>query len=576
MMDYMQEYERWLHSPYLSEEERAMVAATTSEEERELAFGRTLAFGTAGLRSSMAMGPGRMNVHTVARATRGLADLVLREGGAERGVVIAYDSRHNSALFSRVAAEVLAAAGIRVYLFDSLRPTPLLSFAVRHLSCIAGINVTASHNPREYNGYKAYWEDGAQLSPEDAAVVAAAMERVDVLGGAPRMELDAAIEAGLVTVLDEAFDEEYLAALDKTVIDREMLLRAGDSLSVVYTPLHGAGYRLVPEVLSRAGLRNVVTVREQMQLDGDFPTVKKPNPEYAEVFTLGTALAEREGSDIVIATDPDSDRVGVMTRDGQGFVTISGNRMGALLLDYIIGAKKRTGTMPKDPFTIKSIVSTDLVAKIADVHGIKLYDVLTGFKYIGEVIKMREAMGEEDSFIFAFEESYGYLTGTYARDKDAVGTSLMIAEMAAYYEERGMTLADASRELDEKYGIFREKTTEIYMEGLDGLARQERLMADLRKTPPKALGGQRILSIGDFSKGYFTNVDTGERSPITQARSNVLYFITEEGDKVVVRPSGTEPKIKLYFLVHGESEEVADEKIAAFTRDTLSLAGNES
>ncbi len=574
MKDYMKEYERWLTSPHLSEEERAMVAATTSEEERELAFGRTLEFGTAGLRSSMAMGPGRMNVHTVAWATRGLADLVLLHGGAERGVVIAYDCRHNSELFSRVAAEVLAAAGIRVYLFDSLRPTPLLSFAVRQLSCIAGINVTASHNPREYNGYKAYWEDGAQLSPEDAAVVSAAMARVDVLGGAPRMPLDEAIERGLVTVLGEEFDEEYLAALDRTVIDRDLLLRSRESLSVVYTPLHGAGYRLVPEVLCRAGLKNIVTVGEQMVLDGDFPTVKKPNPEYAEVFTLGTALAEREGSDLVIATDPDSDRVGVMTRDKEGFSTISGNRMGALLLDYIIGARRRTGTMPKDPFTIKSIVSTDLVTKIAKTHGVKLYDVLTGFKYIGEVIKMREEAGDEDNFIFAFEESYGYLTGTYARDKDAVGTSLMIAEMTAYYEERGMTLADASRELDERYGVYREKTTEVYMEGLDGLLRQERVMSALREAPPKTLGGYRITSIGDFSKGYFTNVDTGEQTEITQARSNVLYFITEEGDKVVIRPSGTEPKIKLYFLVHAESEAAAEGKIAAFTEDAAALLGS--
>ncbi len=573
MSDYMREYERWLTSPYLTAEERAAVAAVTDAEERELAFGRTLEFGTAGLRSSMALGPGRMNVHTVAWATRGLAELVLRAGGAERGVAIAYDSRHNSALFSRVAAEVLAAAGIRVYLFDDLRPTPELSFAVRHLGCQAGINVTASHNPREYNGYKAYWEDGAQLSPEDAATVSRAMAEIDVLGGAARMPYDRALAEGRITLLGEDFDEKYLAALDKTVIDREVLSRASESLSVVYTPLHGAGRRLVPEVLRRAGLRHIATVEEQMIPDGDFPTVCKPNPEYAEVFRLGTALAERVASDIVIATDPDSDRVGVVTRTASGgFETVSGNKMGALLLDYIIGARRRTGTLPEGAFTIKSIVSTDLVTKIAADNGILLHDVLTGFKYIGEVIGGYEERGEADRFIFGFEESYGYLTGSYARDKDAVGTSLMIAEMTAYYEERGMTLADALDELDRKYGIYREKTTEIYMEGLDGLARQKRVMDALRTDPPKLLGGLRVVSVGDYSKGYFTNTDTGERTAIPQPPSNVLYFVTETDDKVVIRPSGTEPKIKLYFLVHGESEAEAEAKIARFTEDTAAFS----
>ena len=573
MKDYEKEYERWLNSPSLTPEERAAVAAVTSPEERELAFGCRMEFGTAGLRSSMAQGPGHMNDRTVAHATQGMADLILSRGGAERGCVIGYDSRHNSERFAKVAAEVLAASGIRVYLFDGIRPTPELSFAVRRLSCIAGINITASHNPKEYNGYKAYWEDGAQLSPEDAAVVSGVMDRIDVLDGARRMPLDKAIEAGLVTMLGEEFDEEYLAAVESTVIDRDLLRRASEHLSIVYTPLHGAGRRLVPEILRRAGLREIHPVPEQMVPDGDFPTVYKPNPEYAEVFTLGIALAERVGSDIVIATDPDSDRTGVVTRTKDGsFVTISGNKMGALLLDYIIGARRRVGNLPEGAYTIKSIVSTDLASRIAATHGIRLYDVLTGFKYIGEVIKNHEERGEEDLFIFGFEESYGYLTGTYARDKDAVGTSLMIAEMTAYYEERGMTLADALDELDKKYGIYREKTTEIYMEGLDGLERQRRVMQALRDCPPKQLGGLRVVSIGDYSKGYFTNVDTGERTEITQPQSDVLYFVTETDDKVVIRPSGTEPKIKLYFLVHGDREEEAEEKIRRFTEDTAAFA----
>ncbi len=573
MKAYEREYERWLRSPYLTEEERAAVAAVTSEEEKELAFGRTLEFGTAGLRSSMAMGPGRMNVHTVAHATQGMAELILKNGGAERGCAIGYDSRHNSALFSRVAAEVLAAAGIRVYLFDGMRPTPELSFAVRRLGCIAGINITASHNPKEYNGYKAYWEDGAQLSPEDATVVSEVMASIDVLGGARRADFDEAVKDGRITLLGEDFDEAYLEAVLATLIDRDLLRRAADTLSIVYTPLHGAGCRLVPEALRRAGLRHVYPVEEQMIPDGNFPTVHKPNPEYAEVFRLGIALAERVKSDIVIATDPDSDRVGVVTREKNGgFITISGNEMGALLLDYIIGARRRVGRLPEDAFTIKSIVSTDRVTEIAKKNGVRLYDVLTGFKYIGEVIKEHEERGEEENFILGFEESYGYLAGTYARDKDAVSATLLIAEMTAYYEERGMTLADALCELDDKYGVFREKTTEIYMEGLDGIARQRRVMESLRQAPPTALNGRRITSIGDYSKGYYTNVVTGERTEIPQPPSNVLYFITEDDDKVVIRPSGTEPKIKIYLLVHGKDEEEAEEKIVAFTEATAAFS----
>ena len=571
MSEYMREYERWRTSPHLTVEERAAVAAVTSEEERELAFGRTLTFGTAGLRSAMAMGPGRMNIHTVAWATRGIAALIRKNGGEERGAVIAYDSRHNSALFAKTAADVLASEGIRVYLFDGMRPTPELSFAVRHLGCMAGINITASHNPREYNGYKAYWEDGAQLSPEDAEEVSRVMAGIDVLGAA---EIPAGCDvAARIVTLTEEFDEEYLAALAATTIDRDALAKAADTLSIVYTPLHGAGRRLVPEVLRRAGLRHVYPVEEQMIPDGDFPTVHKPNPEYAEVFRLGIALAEQVKSDLVIATDPDSDRVGVVsrTRDGD-FVTISGNKMGALLLDYIVGARRRTGTLPAGAFTIKSIVSTDLVTRIAAEAGITLHDVLTGFKYIGEVIKNHEAEGREGDFIFGFEESYGYLTGTYARDKDAVGTTLMIAEMTAYYAAKGMTLADALESLDARYGVYREKTTEIYMEGLDGLARQRRVMAALRDCPPKMLGGNRVVSVGDYSKGYFTNIETGARTPITQPPSDVLYFVTENDDKVVIRPSGTEPKIKIYLLIHGSTEAEAEQKIERISRDTAAFS----
>ncbi len=572
-MNYRTEYERWCNSPILTAEEKATLAAPASEEEREMAFGRTLSFGTAGLRSTMALGPGHMNVYTVAQATQGMADLILSEGGAARGAVIAYDSRHNSALFARVSAQVLAANGIRVYLFDDIRPTPELSFAVRELSCIAGINITASHNPRAYNGYKAYWEDGAQLAPEQAEQVSTAIAKVDVLGGAKMLPYEQALADGKIQLLGEDFDEKYLAAVAATAIDAEVVRRAADELKIVYTPLHGAGRRLVPEILKRIGLCHIYPVAEQMIPDGDFPTVVKPNPEYEEVFRLGIALAEQVGSDLVIATDPDSDRVGVVsrTKDG-GFATISGNSMGALLLDYVIRARRAAGKLPGEAFAIKSIVSTDMVSRIAEVQKVKLHDVLTGFKYIGEVIKNHEQAGLVENFIFAFEESYGYLFGSYARDKDAVGTSMMIAEMTAYYKLQGMTLSDALTQLYETYGHYRELTQEIYMEGLDGIERRERVMTRLRQNPPKALGGSAVRSVGDYRLGYFTDTVTGEKTPTGQTESDVLYFITDGGDKVVIRPSGTEPKIKIYFLLHAENAASAEEKLAAYVKDAADFA----
>ncbi len=567
-MNYLAEYERWLHSPVLSEEEKESIRRIDSEEEKKLAFGQTLEFGTAGLRSSMAMGPGRMNIYTVAQATQGMANLIKKEGGEARGAVVGYDSRHHSPLFARVAAEVLVGNGIKTYLFDGLRPTPELSFAIRELSCIAGINITASHNPKQYNGYKAYWEDGAQLSPEQAAVVSQAIDEVEVLGGALRAPFEEALESGHITLLDESFDERYLAAVEKTVIDRDVIERVADELKIVYTPLHGAGRRLVPKILERVGFRHIYPVKEQMIPDGDFPTVIKPNPEYPEVFTLGIRLANEVGSDLIIASDPDADRTGVMARRKDGsFYAISGNQMGALLLHYIIGARRRLGKLPENAFTIKSIVSTDIITKICAVNGVRLFDVLTGFKYIGEVIKEHEEKGREGDFIFAFEESYGYLTGTYARDKDAVGTTLMIAEMTAYYKSRGMTLCDALRELYEVYGTYSEKTTEIYMEGLDGIERRRRVMARLRMDPPKSLGGVRITDIGDYLSGFFTNLASGERTPTGQSASDVLSYKTEAGDKVVIRPSGTEPKIKIYYLVSGKDQSEAEEKIKAYESD---------
>lgn len=574
MASYRTEYDRWLSSGLLDETQMAEMTEIRDEEDLlKLRFGMKMDFGTAGLRSTMNMGPGCMNVFTVAQTTQAIAELIKSEGADARGVAIAYDSRNNSALFSATAAEVLAGNGIPVYLFDGIRPTPELSFAVRELGCIAGINITASHNPKEYNGYKAYWEDGAQISPEQAKVVSEAREKIDVLTGAKRMPLDAAVAAGIVHMLGEDFDEKYLTAVLATAIDPDGVAAIADTLKIVYTPLHGAGYRLVPEILHRLGLKHIYTVPEQMVLDGNFPTVKKPNPEYPDVFALGIAIADRVGSDLVVATDPDSDRIGVMARTKEGtFRTITGNQMGALLLDYVIRARRANGTLKKDDYAVKSIVSTDMAYRIAEVQGVKLYDVLTGFKFIGEVIKNYERAGKPGRFLLGFEESYGYLTGSYARDKDAVGAALMICEMTAFYSKQGLTLCDALEELYKTYGYYREGMTDIYMEGLDGIERRKRVMSTLRENPPKTIGGHKVARVGDFAARTYTDLATGEKTDSGLPASDVLVYILDDGDKVIVRPSGTEPKIKIYFLTHAENAAAAEPKLKAYMEDAQHFA----
>ena len=574
MASYRAEYDRWLSSGLLDETQKdEMMSIRENEDVLKLRFGMEMDFGTAGLRSTMNMGPGCMNVFTVAQTTQAIAELIRSEGATSRGVAIAYDSRNNSALFSATAAEVLAGNGIPVYLFDGIRPTPELSFAVRELGCIAGINITASHNPKEYNGYKAYWEDGAQISPEQAKAVSDARRKIDVLTGAKRMPLNDAVREGIVTMLGEDFDEKYLAAVLATAIDPAGVAAIADTLKIVYTPLHGAGYRLVPEILRRLGLKHVYTVPEQMVLDGNFPTVKKPNPEYPDVFALGIAIADRVGSDLVVATDPDSDRIGVMARTKTGaFQTITGNQMGALLLDYIIKARRASGTLTADDYAVKSIVSTDMAYRIAAVQGVKLYDVLTGFKFIGEVIKNYERAEKPGRFLLGFEESYGYLTGSYARDKDAVGAALMICEMTAYYSKQGLTLCDALEELYKTYGYYREGMTDIYMEGLDGIERRKRVMATLRQDPPKTIGGHKVASVGDFAARTYTDLATGEKTDSGLPASDVLVYILDDGDKVIVRPSGTEPKIKIYFLTHAADAAEAEPKLKAYMEDAQHFA----
>ena len=572
-MSYNTEFERWLSSSLLSEEERSELRSIENEETtKAMRFSAPMDFGTAGLRSTMYMGIGCMNRFTVAQTTRGIAALIKSAGGCDRGVAIAYDSRNNSELFARVSACVLASEGIKSYIFRGIRPTPELSYAVRKLGTMAGINITASHNPKEYNGYKAYWEDGAQISPEQAKIVSAERAKFDVLDANKLPKFEDAVASGIIVELDEKFDEYYLEEVLATSISPDAVRSIADDLKVVYTPLHGAGYRLVPEAFGRMGLKHLYTVDEQMTPDGNFPTVKKPNPEYADVFVKGIAIADEVGSDLVIATDPDSDRVGVMARGKDGkFVTISGNQMGALLLDYAIRERRNLGKLPANAYAVKSIVSTDMAYGIAKKQGIKLHDVLTGFKFIGEVIKNYEAKGEADGFVLGFEESYGYLLGSYARDKDAVEASMMILEMTAFYKKQNMTLCDALEKLYETYGNYAEAMIDIYMEGYDGIERRKRVMSSLRTNAPVEFGGVKVATVGDYLESKIVNVLTGDVTSTGQPASDVLYYTLENEDKIIVRPSGTEPKIKIYVLAHDTDRGVLNAKIEKYSEAARKL-----
>ena len=567
MEQYMKNYLRWLESDQLSESEKAELHSIRDDDgEIRLRFTSYLSFGTAGLRGIMKTGMNAMNVHTVAYATQGLANLILKQGRAADGVAIAYDSRNNSALFAKTSAQVLAAAGIKSYLFDDLRPTPELSFALREYGCVAGINITASHNPKQYNGYKAYWEDGAQLPPEHADTVSAEMEALDIFADVKLADFDKALADGMIIMLGAETDQKYLAQVVAQAVNPDAVKAVADNLKIVYTPLHGTGHKLVPEVMKRIGLKHLYTVPEQMIIDGNFPTVPKPNPEYPQVFELGIAIANEVGSDLIVATDPDADRVGVMTRTADGsFMTITGNQMGALLLDYILTAYEQTGSMPDHPYAVKTIVSTELAAAICAAHNVTMHNVLTGFKFIGEVIKNYEAKGY-GSFILGFEESYGYLKGTYARDKDAVVASMLICEMTAYYKAKNMTLGDALNGLYERYGYCYETNVEIYMEGLDGDARMAAMMDALRNDPPALFGDVPVELFGDYKTETFTELATGKKIPTGLPKSNVLYFKLTNGDVIVVRPSGTEPKIKFYFLLLGKDKDEVLAKLEGYKK----------
>ena len=566
-MDFMKEYEKWLASPALSDAERAELESIRNDpKEIESRFYGPLEFGTAGLRGIMAVGLHNMNIHVIRWATQGFAQVICAEGeeGKRRGVAICMDCRNHSMEFARAAAEVCAANGIHVRIFESLRPTPELSFAVREYRCQAGINVTASHNPKEYNGYKVYWEDGAQLPPHHADAIAAALEQIDVFNGIRRMDFDEAVKAGLIETIGEETHRKFMANVTAMINDKETVAKVADTFKLVYTPFHGCGYKLVPEALRTLGIKHLICEPKQMVIDGDFPTVVSPNPENPEGFYLAIDLARENDVDFILGTDPDSDRVGIMIRNHSGeYRPVTGNQTGVLLLDYLIGAMRRSGKMPEKPVALKTIVTTEMARKVAESNGVTCYDTFTGFKFMAEKKNALEAAGE-GKVIFSYEESYGYMLGDYVRDKDAVTASMLLTEMAAWYAAQGMTLFDALEKLYEKYGHYAEKTYNLVMPGLDGLKDMAQLMKNLRENPPAEISGVKVVTRKDYTDGSVVDCATGAKSAMELSGSNVLRFELADGTTILVRPSGTEPKIKVYILTQGADSAACDANLEKY------------
>ena len=575
MLDYMREYEKWLQSGALTADEvQELQSIAGDEKEIESRFYGPLEFGTAGLRGTMKVGLHQMNVYVIRWATQGFANVICAEGedAKKRGVAICMDCRHHSMEFARAAAEVCAANGIHVRIFESLRPTPELSFAVREYGCQAGINVTASHNPKEYNGYKVYWEDGAQLPPHHAAAIAAELEKIDIFTGVKRMDFDEAVKAGLIETMGDETDRKFMANVMDMVNDYDSVAKVADTFQVVYTPFHGCGYKLVPEALTRLGIRHLHCVPEQMVIDGDFPTVVSPNPENPEGFYLAIALADKVKADFIVGTDPDSDRVGIMVRNKEGkFQPVSGNQTGVLLSDYLYGAMKRSGKLPENPVMLKTIVTTEMARKVAEAHGVTCYDTFTGFKFMAEKKNQLESAGE-GKVVFSYEESYGYMLGDYVRDKDAVTASLLLTEMAAWYATQGMTLYDALDVLYKKYGWYGEKTYNLVMPGLDGLEKMANLMNSLRQNPPATISGVAVDRRKDYTDGSVVDCTTGAVSEMELKGSNVLRYELADGTTILVRPSGTEPKIKVYILTQGKDATERDANIEKYGQWAEALA----
>ncbi len=572
-MNAREEYENWRQDPCFDEETRKELEAIAGDpKEIEERFYKNLEFGTAGLRGIIGAGTNRMNRYTVRKATQGLANYILGKGAQDKGVAIAFDSRHMSPEFAEETALTLAANGVKAYMFESLRPTPELSFAVRFLGCTAGVNITASHNPAEYNGYKVYWEDGAQITPPHDKGIMEEVNRIEAISQAKTMTRAEAEKAGLLTVIGKEVDDAYIEAIKKEVRHPELIKKYGKELKIVYTPLHGTGNLPVRRILAELGFENVTVVPEQELPDGDFPTVPYPNPEADEAFVLGLALAEKTGADLVLATDPDADRLGVRVRDSKGvYHTLTGNMSGSLLADYEIGQKKALGVLGDDAVLISTIVSTNMAAAIAKDYGIRFVEVLTGFKYIGQQILSFETEGK-GSYAFGFEESYGCLIGEYARDKDAVSASMALAEAAAYYRDKGMTLWDAMVALYDRLGYYVEDVVSITMPGKEGIENIGRMMASLRENPPMAFGDLKVTAIRDYRKDCIRDFVTQTERTTGLPSSDVLYFELEEEAWVCVRPSGTEPKIKLYCGARGRDEADAAARLAALKEALKSLA----
>ena len=564
-MDYLEKYEFWLASEAFDDETKAELEAIRGDEkEIKERFYKDLEFGTGGLRGIIGAGTNRMNKYTVGKATQGLASYILKNNpdGAKMGVAIAYDSRNMSPEFAERAALVLNDNGIKSYIFDELRPTPELSYAVRSLGCTAGIVVTASHNPPEYNGYKVYWADGAQVvAPKDRGIIEEVNAVAD-FADIKTIDKEEAVKAGLFNVIGSDIDDGFVNAVLEQAVRPEEVKKAEDMV-IVYTPLHGTGNKPVRRVLKEAGFKNVFVVPQQELPDKNFSTVGYPNPEDPKAFTLAIELAKEKNADIVVGTDPDADRIGVVIKDKDGgYSVMTGNMTGALLTEYVLGGRKEKGRLPKNAAVIKTIVTTEMVRAIAENYDAQLIEVLTGFKYIGEKIKQFE---EDNSrtFVFGFEESYGCLSGTYARDKDAVGAAMLVCEMAAYYKNRGMTLYDALNELYEKYGVYREGVKSVTLKGIDGAEQIQKIMAYLRANTPIEFAGHRTIWKKDYKTKEFVNIATGETEESTLPVSDVLYYNLEDGAWLCVRPSGTEPKIKFYMGVRGISVKEAERKVEA-------------
>ncbi|MDD3402323.1 MAG: phospho-sugar mutase [Hespellia sp.] len=572
-MDYQARYEEWLSNPYFDADTKAELEGIKGDDnEIKERFYTDLEFGTAGLRGIIAAGTNRLNIYTVRKATQGLANYIIKNGSADQGVAIAYDSRHMSPEFADEAALCLAANGIKAYVFESLRPTPELSYAVRELKCIAGINITASHNPPEYNGYKVYWEDGAQITPPHDKGIMAEVKAIEDYTITKTMGLEDAKAAGLYEVIGAAIDDSYIAELKKQVIHADAIAAEGKNLKIVYSPLHGTGNIPARRILKELGFENVYVVKEQELPDGDFPTVSYPNPESDEAFVLGLKLAKEVDADIVLATDPDADRLGVFVKDAASgeYKVLTGNMSGCLLANYEISQREATVGLPEDGYLIKTIVTSNMADAIAKAYQVGLIEVLTGFKFIGQQILGFEQSGK-GQYVFGFEESYGCLIGTHARDKDAIVATMALCEAAAYYKTQGKTLWDAMIDMYEKYGYYKDDIQAVSLKGIEGLAKIQEILETLRKDPPTEIGGYKVVQARDYKANTIKDMATGAVTETGLPESNVLYYDLTDDAWLCVRPSGTEPKIKFYYGIKGESLADADAKSEALGKEVLTM-----